>query len=225
MRELAQSVLASIGSRMSSRSIHNLNAALSYMETGRWLRSKGLKPQHRVADRMALFDLILERVADEEVLYLEFGVWWGASIGYWSTHLKNPRAMLHGFDSFEGLPESWNINSPKGDFSTHGTIPDIADPKVKFYKGWFEQTLPNYVFPPHERLVVNMDADLYSSTQCVLSLLRPHLVVGSYIYFDEFADRFNELKAFAEFLEATHWKFELLGVNNTLSRVVFRRIE
>jgi len=224
VKELTKAALASLGSRISSRSIHQLDAAISYLETGHWLGAKGLKPKHRVTDRNELFDLILTRVANEEVLYLEFGVYQGDSIRYWSAHLTNPKANLHGFDSFEGLPEAWNIDSPKGYFSTAGRIPEIADTRVKFYKGWFNQTLPTYSLPSHERLVVNMDADLYSSTECVLSLLKPHLVVGSYIYFDEFADRLNELKAFAEFVETTDWRFELLGVNNTLSRVVFRRI-
>ncbi len=224
MKDFAKSVLASVGSRLSPRTIHYLNAALSYLETGRWLSAKGLAPKNRVVAKTALFDLILARVAADVVLYLEFGVFQGESMRYWSAHLENPQASLHGFDSFEGLPEEWNIDSPKGCFSTGGRVPEINDTRVKFYKGWFEQTLAAYVLPTHERLVVNMDADLYSSTRCVLSMLRPHLGIGSFIYFDEFADRFNELRAFAEFVETTNWKFDLLGVNHTFSKVVFCRI-
>lgn len=84
--------------------------------------------------------------------------------------------------------------------------------------------LPSYVAPPHQKLVVDMDADLYSSTAYVLAQLRPLVVPGTYIYFDEFADRFNELRAFAEFVENTGMKFEMLGANGKLSKVVFQRV-
>jgi hypothetical protein len=55
-------------------------------------------------------------------------------------------------------------------------------------------------------------------------VLRPQLSVGSFLYFDEFADRSNELKAFAEFVEESKFKFELLGATKTLSQAVFMRI-
>lgn len=224
MKDLTKAALGYLGARFSSRTIHQLNAAISYLETGRWLREKSLYPQVRVSSNTGLFDLIINRISSELLLYLEFGVFEGNSMRYWSNHVKHPKAILHGFDSFEGLPEEWNIDSPKGHFSTDGNIPDIPDPRVTLYKGWFEESLPKYIPPSHERLVVNMDADLYSSTRYVLNFLHPYFAVGSYIYFDEFADRFNELKAFAEFAEATAWKFDLVGVNQVLSKVVFQRV-
>ena len=36
----------------------------------------------------------------------------------------------------------------KGLFSTNGQPPQIDDPRVKFFKGWFEETLPHYRPPP-----------------------------------------------------------------------------
>jgi hypothetical protein len=59
----------------------------------------------------------------------------------------------------------------------------------------------------HDRLVVNLDADLYSSTAFVLSQLQPRLPIGSRIYFDEFNHRADELRAFDEFLEETNFTF------------------
>jgi hypothetical protein len=224
MQTLVKCMLTIVGARTSPRTIHNLNAAISYLETGRWLSANGFHPQSRVAEKSELFDLIISRVGNRLLLYLEFGVFQGESMRYWSTHVKNPNAALHGFDSFEGLPEEWNIDSPKGLFSTDGKIPDIPDSRVKFHKGWFEKTLAQYVPPEHAVLVVNMDADLYSSTRYVLAVLRPRLSIGSFLYFDEFADRSNELKAFAEFVEESKFKFELLGATKTLSQAVFMRI-
>ena len=223
-RDFVKTLLARVGSTLSERTVHNLNAAINYAETGRWLASGGFRPRIRVKHDRELFDLIIRDVADSEVLYLEFGVFEGESMRYWASRIKNPKANLHGFDSFEGLPETWNMDMRKGYFSTNGAFPKICDRRVKFFKGWFEQTLPSYVAPPHQKLVVDMDADLYSSTAYVLAQLRPLVVPGTYIYFDEFADRFNELRAFAEFVENTGMKFEMLGANGKLSKVVFQRV-
>jgi len=60
----------------------------------------------RVRDRNDVFVSIARRVADKKVLYLEFGVAAGETIRWWSSALKNPGSKLHGFDSFEGLPEA-----------------------------------------------------------------------------------------------------------------------
>ena len=45
-------------------------------------------------------------VQDQRVLYLEFGVFRGRTIRYWSRKLRHPETRLHGFDSFEGLPDA-----------------------------------------------------------------------------------------------------------------------
>jgi len=224
MQDLLKIILTRAGSQLSARTVHRLNAAINYIETGRWLNAQKLRPQVRVGSAHQLFDLVIEQVADQDVLYLEFGVFRGDSIRYWSQRLKNPRAKLHGFDSFEGLPEGWNIDSPQGHFSTNGMIPVIDDSRVKFFKGWFNETLPSYRVPPHEKLVLDMDADLYSSTGYVLNTLESFIVPGTYIYFDEFADRQNELRAFSEFVQETQMRFELLAANRDSSKVVFRRV-
>lgn len=224
MQDLLKIILTRAGGRLSARTVHRLNAALNYIETGRWLNDQNLRPKVRVDSAHELFDLVIEQVADRDVLYLEFGVFGGDSMRYWSQRLRNPRAKLHGFDSFEGLPEGWNIDSPRGHFSTDGMMPLIEDSRVQFFKGWFNETLPSYRVPPHEGLVLDMDADLYSSTGYVLKTLESFIVPGTYIYFDEFADRQNELRAFSEFLLDTQMRFELLGANRDNSKVVFRRV-
>ena len=224
MQDFLKIILTRAGGRFSERTVHKLNAAINYIETGRWLHEQRLVPQVRVERTSELFDLIIEQVTDQDVLYLEFGVFRGDSMRYWSRRLTNPRVKFHGFDSFEGLPEAWNIDSPQGHFSTNGMMPIIEDPRVRFFKGWFNETLPIYQVPPHDRLVLDMDADLYSSTIYVLKTLKPFIIPGTYIYFDEFADRQNELRAFSEFVLDTEMRFELLGANRDCSKVVFKRI-
>jgi len=85
----------------------------------------------------------------------------GRTIRYWATKLRNPDAQLHGFDSFEGPPDAWGPHA-KGIFSISGKLPEIADPRVQFFKGWFEEVLPTYVVPDHDVLIMIVDADMYT---------------------------------------------------------------
>lgn len=178
---------------------------------------------HGLKIREQLYDRIAAQVSGKRVLYLEFGVFEGNVTRYWSQLLTNPETHLHGFDSFEGLPEAWHgTDRGLGHFSTEGHIPQIDDSRVTFFKGWFEQTLPTYQAPEHDVLVVNLDADLYSSTAYVLKQIQHLLVPGTFIYFDEFNDRDHELKAFDEFLKATGITCSLFAAAATLQHVVFQ---
>jgi hypothetical protein len=105
-----------------------------------------------------------------------------------------------------------------------GNIPDIADPRVRFFKGWFETTLPTYVVPEHEVMVMIMDADLYSSTAYVLRHLGPHVRPGTFIYFDEMNHVDHEPRAFHEFMEASSRKFTMVCADRQLQRAFFECI-
>ncbi len=91
----------------------------------------------------------------------------------------------------------------------------------KFFKGPFEETLPNYVLPDHEMLVINIDCDLYLSASFVLKSLAKYVCRGTYIYFDEFCDRSNELRAFNDFVASTGKRFRPVGASRTYCHVVF----
>jgi hypothetical protein len=112
---------------------------------------------------------------------------------------------------------------PRGYFSLGGAVPQLDDCRVQFFKGWFEETLPKYSCPPHDVLVLNLDADLYSSTMSVLNRFADDIIPGTYIYFDEFNHQFHELRAFDEFVSKSGMIFELLGTSRTMKHTLFRR--
>ena len=232
-RELADGskyLLTRIGEHCSRVHIHRLNSTTNYLELGRWFRQKGFHIPPRLnggceTSRHRLFNLMAAELGDRNVLYLEFGVWKGESIRYWTDCLTNPTSMLHGFDSFEGLPEDWNLAYGKFSLSTDGALPTVEDKRVKFFRGWFEETLATYPVPDHDVMVVNLDADLYSSTKTVLGFLKSQVRIGTYLYFDEFNDRHHELRAFDEFLKETGMKFSVVGANQILSHVCFQRVK
>lgn len=220
-----KALLTRIGVHVPARAIHRLNAAINYLEVGRWMAAHNFDTSTRAHDRREIFKKVAEDVGAQQVLYLEFGVHRGESIRLWSDLLRHPDARLHGFDSFEGLPEDWTLIDGRGTFSTDGHAPEVTDRRIKFFKGWFEATLPTYAVPAHERLVVHLDADLYSSTVTVLRALERHIVPGTYLLFDEFSDRMHELRAFDEFLRAhPDWRFRLVLADEILARAAFERV-
>jgi Macrocin-O-methyltransferase (TylF) len=220
---IVKSALIGIGARLSPPILGKFASTLNYLYTGRWMRDHNFKAPVRVDDRMQLIETVAKPIADQEVLYLEFGVWKGEATRRWSRLLKNKNSRLHGFDSFEGLPEDWNDEMKSGHFSTRGVPPDIPDSRVKFFIGRFEQTLPTYPFVDSPVLVIYLDADLYSSTHYVLKALKSHIKVGTIICCDDFWDRHHEQRAFDEFLRDTCMTVELIAADYGMRRVAFRR--
>jgi O-methyltransferase len=77
-------------------------------------------------NRFELYDYVNPK---EDIDYLEFGVYKGESIKYWMDINQYENSRFFGFDSFEGLPQSWEGFSKnhhnKGTFSLDGNTPNI----------------------------------------------------------------------------------------------------
>jgi O-methyltransferase len=147
--------------------------------------------------------------------YLEFGVWEGLSIKAWSELNSHPQSRFFGFDTFEGLPEEWKFFVevlPIGSFDAKGKAPELKDRRVRFIKGLFQDVLPEFLknSPPQHRLVVNCDADLYTSTLYVLASLHPFLEPGSIVIFDEITT-VDEFRAFRDFTQSFRREYRLLA--------------
>ena len=155
-------------------------------------------------------------------LYCEFGVATGETINFVSRLTTEP---VHGFDSFEGLPETWRDGYAKGAFARMGLPPVRSN--VVLHKGWFKDTLPGFRNETRGPLAfVHMDADLYSSTKDVLDLMGDRMVAGTVIQFDEYFNypgwRQHEFRAFQEFVRARGVRFEYLGYSRSNQQVAVR---
>jgi hypothetical protein len=149
---------------------------------------------------LALFALQAIRI---EGHYLEFGVYTGGTIRFIAKRIGN--RVIHGFDSFEGLPETWTgFNLGRRGFDVGGRLPRVPA-NVRLHRGWFEDTLPQWlVSNPGPVAFIHTDCDLYSSTQTILTLLADRIVSGTLILFDEYFNypnwELHEYKAFQEFM-------------------------
>lgn len=158
-----------------------------------------------------LMDIALKNISIEGNI-LEFGVFKGESIKYIAKH--NPSKTIHGFDSFEGLPESWGHN-PIGSFTTYGNLPKVPN-NVSLHKGLFDQTLPNWIENNPENIsFLHVDCDLYSSTKYIFEQLGNKLVSGSVILFDDYFNftywKEDAHKVLTEYMVLTGKKVKYLG--------------
>ena len=102
---------------------------------------------------------------------MNFGVYSGTTINFIASKVHS---QVHGFDSFEGLPEQWG-NVPAGKFTREGDLPEVLD-NVELHVGWFDQTLPGFVDQhPQDAAFIHVDADLYSSTRTILTCLQKRI--------------------------------------------------
>ena len=161
------------------------------------------------------------RRADPVGMFLEFGVATGRTI----RHLAclRPSAPIYGFDSFEGLPETWRTGFEKGAFA--GAMPPVPD-NVVLVKGWFNESLPQFL-SEHPDMVsfLHIDCDLYSSTKCIFDMLGDRIRKGTVIVFDEYWNypgwRQNEFRAFEEFKLSRGIRCSAIGFVSSHQQVGF----
>jgi hypothetical protein len=172
-----------------------------------------------VDSKWQLHDIALNSVKIKG-LYLEFGVYKGQTINYIS---KNINSTIYGFDSFEGLPESWRDGFPKNYFKIDN-IPKVNS-NVKLIKGLFDQSLPLFASEHlNDKIAyLHIDCDLYSSTKSIFKYLGHKIISGTVIVFDEYFNypywQENEFKAFQEFIFENKLKYQYITYNNMHEQV------
>lgn len=206
------------------RAISGIVSSASTAYYGRWYYSNRWHPHHALLQRaldetadyivsnmtgaiikrddIGVLDHAL-RQAPPDGLHLEFGVRTGRSINHIAR--RRPKVTVHGFDSFEGLPEPWTgWTVDTGGFGGEG-IPKV-EPNVELHVGWFDDTVGPFV-ADHAGDVsfVHIDSDLYSSARTILYGLAARFRPGSIIVFNEYFNYPNwkqhEYRAFQEFCE------------------------
>ena len=195
------------------------NADRAKLDAWRHIKSANKKIPPIIGSNIQAFKLGIDAAVNDG-LVLEFGVLFGTSIRQIAVLVEQE---VHGFDSFEGLPEAWH-GEPKGSYSTKGIIPSVQE-NVVLHQGWFEETLPGFVekFQAPIRFI-NIDCDIYSSTKTILDFLAKQIIPGTVIVFDEYIGNENwredEFKAFQEAVLKYGWKYEYLCFSFMTKQVV-----
>lgn len=182
-----------------------------------------------------IWDVAMENVRKlgDDGTVLEFGTNNGGSLLYFWKNLPTSY-VLHGFDSFEGIPEPWD-RLPKGAIKGHGypselwsaapeMLPDIErqvaetgviplppQTNIVIHKGLFAHTLPDVMVGgiPKNIRFIHFDADIYMGTRPVLDAICGQMHHKYFILFDELYSVNHEFKAWMEFVEyfgVEQWK-------------------
>jgi predicted O-methyltransferase YrrM len=179
-----------------------------------------------LTDLFAVLKFALSQV-NLDGLFLEFGVAGGNTTNFIA---KNIQKTLHGFDSFEGLPEFWVDNLggrlEKGSFNMNGKLPSVRE-NVQLHVGWFDKTLPEFVTSCKDNIsFMHIDCDLYSSTKTIFDILGERIKSGTIIVFNEYFNyptwQQHEFKAFQEFVAENSIKYEYIAYNKVGWEVAVR---
>ena len=148
---------------------------------------------------------------DQSNYYLEFGVYSGTSIKFFSKYLS--KNEIYGFDSFEGLKEHWyGTTVTKGTFDLKKKIPSLPKNVVPI-RGWIQDTLPIFLNQKNPKInFVHIDVDTYETTKFILGLIKPRLTKGAIILFDELYNfegwDVGEYKALNEVFNKDEYEFQ-----------------
>ena len=167
----------------------------------------------QIISRVLFFQKVYKKILDVPGVIMEFGVLWGRDLvslmnfrGIYEPY--NYTRKIIGFDTFEGfldLHEKDNIEKipiKKGDFSTtegyevylerllqyhEGESPLSHIKRFELVKGDVRETLPKYLEDNPETIIslAYIDVDVYEPTKAILETIKPYLVKGSVIGFDE----------------------------------------
>jgi O-methyltransferase len=204
--------------------IETINRNADMMATIRSYEAESVK---QFVERKQLYAEVNHRLGNNAITYIEFGVWEGESLTAWTKINGHENSRFYGFDSFEGLPEDWNHGfrvTKKGAFDLNGATPNIPDTRVSFVKGWFQETLRDFLRRTElaHPIVVHNDSDLHSSTQYTLSTLDPVLEAGDVIIFDEYSSPSNEYLAWEQHKRAFMRKAECIGMSDHWTQAAFK---
>lgn len=222
----ARNLAVRLGRTVSPSAVHWLTRLMDHVALGAWLRQRGLRPGPGLGGREAVH-AVATSLCDGQtgLLYLEFGVYRGATLRLWTEQVRHGDTKFIGFDSFQGLPHHWRPEASRGSFNLEGVAPTFDDPRVRLVAGRFEDTLREFEVPEHQALVVNIDSDLYLSAHTVLWALAPHLRPGTLLYFDELNDACGELRALDEFLTEHKYQVQVVARSRNWSHWLFRIVE
>ena len=203
---------------------------MTYIPYLRKWREDKKRACHEFSGREALYKFINDEVLrGQELDYLEFGVYKGDSILQWAGLNSKPDSRFHGFDTFTGLPEDWHKFSKTIQaraFDMGGQVPTVADQRVSFYKGLFQETLPTFLnaYLSNRAMVIHFDCDLYSASLYVLTQVDKIAKSGTLIIFDEFTSLLHEFRALEDYCSAYMRSYKVVAATKDDVQIAIQMI-
>lgn len=180
--------------------------------------------------------LLIDRHKQKMGAYVECGVWRGGMSAA-IAEVLNFNAEIHLFDSFEGLPEAKEIDGKAAlawqadknaasyfdnckaeeEYAIHAMKMAQAT-NFQIYKGWFNQTLPQY--NGDKISILRLDGDWYESIMDSLRNLYPKVNQSGIIILDDYGTWDGCTRAAHDFLSETKSTSRILQWNNQIHYIL-----
>jgi hypothetical protein len=213
------------------------------------LPNLGLFLTSKALSRVLFFSEIYHKILNTHGVVMEFGVRWGQNLALLSAlrgifEPFNRHRKIIGFDTFAGFrglgPEDGErCKCVDGSFSVSDgyetylerllALADGLNPvphlkKFELVKGDAMQTIPDYL-RRHPETIVSLaifDFDIYKPTKAALEAVKPHLMKGSVLVFDELCDDIfpGETLALAEVLGLNNVRVQRMPMTARVSYMV-----
>lgn len=213
------------------------------------LPNLGLFLTSKTLSRVLFFYEIYRKILPTHGVIMEFGVRWGQSLALLSAlrgifEPFNRHRKVIGFDTFSGFrgmgPEDGErCKTVDGSFSVSKNydayldkqlqLADALNPishlrKFELIKGDAVSTVPDYL-NRHPETIVSLaifDFDIYKPTKAALEAIKPHLMRGSVLVFDELCDDIfpGETLALREVLGLRSLRIERMPMTARISYAV-----
>jgi len=179
------------------------------------LENLGLFLNTKNLSRILFINHIYQKILDVQGIIIEFGTRWGQNLSLFAAlrgiyEPYNIQRKIVGFDTFEGFP-SVSKHDGESDMMKTGSLSVTKDyekylakvmkyqekdnpishvRKFEIKKGVAEIELKNYLENNPQTIIslAFFDFDLYEPTKKCLNMIKPHLVKGSLLCFDELCD-------------------------------------
>ena len=148
--------------------------------------------------------------------YLEFGVYKGSSIKYFSEFVKK----IYGFDSFKGIEKDFIGTFYDESYFKLNKIPKDLPQNVELVIGRIEDTLDQFLKKNNNKIIfAHIDVDNYGVTKIILKKIKPFLEKNAILLFDELFNypgwRNNEFKALYEEFSEHEFVYKAFNLHHT----------
>jgi len=170
-----------------------IRAEPDYREAVRLAESRTVCAETRLMNIYLLIRFYIPKLSPGHII--EFGCYQGGSAIFMASLAKRhlPYTRVWGLDTFEGMPET----DRKVDWHERGNFKDTDLARLSAYtraagltnlsfvKGLFERTTDVVLAEARNLVLAHIDCDIQSALLYAWSRVKPHMVPGGYVAFDD----------------------------------------
>lgn len=172
---------------------HTINNDPLYKEALRISNNLSIITEYNRMNLFLLIKFFIDKIPFGHIV--EFGSYKGGNVifmGYIASILY-PGMNVYALDTYEGIPDTDNNIDyhNKGDFNNNDydslqrRLDSLGLNNVILVKGLFEDTALELLNNIKDVSIAHIDCDIYSSVKYSYNVIKPYLVDGSYIVFDD----------------------------------------